>query len=283
MLADVVSSLVRALSFIALFQAAGIVIFVAIFGRRLDHSREPIRRVGLISALVGLALVAAHYGLEAARMAGDLRGMFDLSLQSMVLHSPMSVGAAFRFIGLVLIVAALGRSGRNQALGLAGVGSTLVGFLFVGHTASHADRTWLAGLLTLHLAAVAFWFGALVPLFVVSRREDAGVATLIVDLFSRIATWWVPVILLAGAFMTLLLVDSWSAFARPYGLILLVKVIAFAALMLLASLNKWRYAPALAVPRMASAFKRAVAAEYLLICAVMAATAIMTSFFSPEA
>ncbi len=204
----------------------------------MNRSREPIRRVGLVSALAGLALVAAHYGLEAARMAGDLRGVFDLSLQSMVLHSPMSVGAAFRLAGLALIVAALGRSRRNEALGLAGAASTLVGFLFVGHTASHADRTWLAGLLTLRLAAVAFWFGALAPLFVVSRREDAGVATVVVDLFSRIATWWVPVILLAGAFMTLLLVDSWSAFARPYGLILIVKVLAFAVLMLLASLNK---------------------------------------------
>ena len=283
MLADIVSSLVRALSFIALFQAAGVAIFLAIFGRRLERTREIVRRVGLFSALAGLLLVAAHYGLQAARMAGDLRGVFDVSLQSMVLHSSMSVGAAFRLFGLVLIAAALGRSGRNEALGLAGTASALVGFLFVGHTATAANRSWLAGLLTLHLAAVAFWFGALVPLMVVARREDVSVATSIVDLFSRIASWWVPVILLAGAFMTVLLVDSWSAFGRPYGLILLVKVVAFAVLMLLASLNKWRYATVLAVPRMASAFQRSVAAEYLLICAVLAATAIMTTFFSPEA
>jgi putative copper resistance protein D len=283
MIADAVSSLVRALSFIALFQAAGTVIFVTIFGRQLDRSREPIRQFGLISAVAGLVLVAAHHGLEASRMAGDLRGVFDGSLQAMVLHSPMSLGAGFRFLGLALIVAALVNHGRSEALGLAGAASTLLGFLFVGHTASHAERAWLAGLLTVHLAAVAFWFGALAPLLAVSRREDAAVATRIVDLFSRIATWWVPVILLAGALMTVLLVDRWSVFAQPYGLVLLVKVIAFAVLMLLASLNKWRYAPALGAPRMAAAFQRAVAAEYLLICAVLAATAIMTTFFSPEA
>ena len=283
MLADILSSLVRALSFIALFQAAGVVIFIAIFGRRLERTRDIVRRIGLVSALAGLLLVAAHYGLEAARMAGDLRGVFDLSLQSMVLHSSMSAGAAFRLVGLTLIAAALSRTGRNEALGLAGVAATLVGFLFVGHTATDADRSWLAGLLTLHLAAVAFWFGALGPLFVVARREDASVATPIVDLFSKIASWWVPVILLAGALMTVLLVDRWSVFVQPYGLILLAKVSAFALLMLLASLNKWRYAPALAVPRMAIAFQRSVTAEYFLICAVLAATAIMTTFFSPEA
>ncbi|HKS56544.1 MAG TPA: CopD family protein [Steroidobacteraceae bacterium] len=283
MLADIVSSLIRALSFIALFQAAGVVIFIAIFGRYLDRTWHIVRRVGLLSALAGLMLVAAHYGLEAARMAGDLRGVLDLSLQSMVLHSAMSAGAAFQVFGLALIVTALGRSGRNEPLGLAGAASSLVGFLFVGHTATDADRSWLAGLLMLHLTAVAFWFGGLWPLFVVARREAAGVAASIVDMFSRIATWWVPVILLAGAAMTLSLVDSWSVFAHPYGLILLIKVIAFAVLMLLASLNKWRYAPALAVPRMAIAFQRSVAAEYFLICAVLAATAIMTTFFSPEA
>ena len=282
MLVDIASSLVRALSFVALFQAAGIVIFVAILGSRLERSREAVRRVGVISALAGFALVLVHYGLEAARMAGELRGAFDATLQGMVLHSPMSAGVAFRLAGLAVVAAAFRRNRRHEALGLAGVASTLVGFLFVGHTATDADRAWLAGLLTLHLAAVAFWFGALVPLLLVSRLEHADVATVIVERFSRIASWWVPIVLLAGALMTVLLVDRWSVFARPYGLILLTKVVAFAALMVLASLNKWRYAPALATPRMASAFQRAVAAEYFLICGVLATTAVMTAFFSPE-
>jgi putative copper export protein len=53
--------------------------------------------------------------------------------------------------------------------------------------------------------------------------------------------------------------------------------------MLLAALNKWRYGPALAGDdRARAAFQRTVAVEYVLICAVLMATAIMTTLFSPE-
>jgi putative copper export protein len=51
----------------------------------------------------------------------------------------------------------------------------------------------------------------------------------------------------------------------------------------LAAMNKWRYGPALATTRAAAVgFQRAVMFEYALICAVLIATAIMTTFFSPE-
>jgi putative copper export protein len=284
MLTDVLSALVRALSFIALFQAAGAAMFVAIFGRRLDLAPEAIRRVGFVSAIAGLLLVSGHYGLEAARMAGALSGSFDLSLQRLVLASPMSTAWAVRIAGLAVIAAAIHRDGARWAqLGVGGAALSIAGFLFVGHTAADADRGWLAVLLSLHLAVVTFWFGALVPLVMVSRQETADVAARIVEDFSRIASWWVPSILLAGVLLTAILVDRWAVFGESYGTLLLAKIVPFAVLMGLAALNKWRYAPALATtPRAAIAFQRAVAAEYLLICVVLSATAIMTTFFSPE-
>lgn len=284
MLTDVISALIRALSFIALFQAAGIAMFVAIFGRRLDLASEAIRRLGFVSAIVGIILVSGHYGLEAARMAGALSGVFDLSLQRLVLDSPMSTAWAMRIAGLAVIAAAIHRDDTSWThLGVGGAMLTITGFLFVGHTAADADRGWLAVLLSLHLAVVAFWFGALVPLVVVSRKERAGVVAQIVDDFSRIATWWVPGILLAGVLLTAILVDRWAVFGESYGALLLAKVAGFALLMGLAALNKWRYAPAIATtPTIAIAFQRAVAAEYLLICTVLSMTAVMTTFFSPQ-
>ncbi len=284
MLTDVISALVRALSFIALFQAAGIAMFVAIFGRRLELASEAIRRVGFISALAGIVLVSVHYLLEAARMSGALSGVLDLSLQSLVLDSPMSSAWGMRIAGLAIIAVAINRSGRIWTqVGVGGATLALAGFLLVGHTAAHTDRVWLAALLGLHLGIVAFWFGALVPLYVVSRREKTLLAANVVDGFSRIASWWVPGILLAGVLLTTVLVDRWAVFGESYGELLLAKIAAFAVLMGLAALNKWRYAPAIATtPRIAITFQRAIAAEYLLICAVLSATAVMTTFFSPE-
>lgn len=284
MAVDFISALVRGLSFLALFQAAGVVVFIAIFGHRLAGTSQSVRRLGLISAIAGILLVGAHYALEAARMAGALSGVLDPSLQQIVFESPMSTAWIWRTVGLAVIAATILRPGKVAMLiGLIGAGAVIAAFLFVGHSAIHPDRAWLATLLVVHLAVVAFWFGSLLPLYAVSRTERATVAAEIVDDFSRIAIWLVPAILLVGVVMAVLLIDRWAILREGYGLSLLAKIIGFAALMGLATLNKWRYGPALAEGSGATApFQRTVAIEYVLISAVLIVTAVMTTLFSPE-
>lgn len=282
--ADVISVILRALSFIALFQAAGVAIVVAMFGHLLERSSERIRTVGFVSALAGLLFVAVHYAMEAARMAGTLAGALDLSLQQLVLDSPMSTAAGLRLLGLILIASTIRRQGVVPTLaGLAGVLCVAVAFTFVGHTADGTRGAWLAIALTLHLIVVAFWFGGLVPLHIVSRLEHGERTAGIVAAFTRIATVVVPGLFLLGVALTVALVDRWEVFAESYGVLLIAKATGFALLMGLASLNKWRYGPALAKTSGATiAFQRAVAAEYLLICGVLITTAVMTAFFSPS-
>jgi len=48
---DVVSVILRALSFVFLFQAAGTALFAAIFGRRLSSSQISVRRLGRAAAI----------------------------------------------------------------------------------------------------------------------------------------------------------------------------------------------------------------------------------------
>lgn len=284
MFVDAVSALVRGLSFVALFQAAGVAIFLALVGRRLAAATQRVRGLGFVSAIAAIALVAAHYALEAARMAGALSGVLDFSLQQMVFESSMSAAWLWRTVGLVLIAGTIRRPGKlATVISLLGAGAIVVAFLFVGHSAIHEDRVWLWPLLALHLAVVAFWFGSLLPLYAVSRTERAPLAAEIVDDFSRVAVWLVPAIFLAGVAMAILLIERWATFREGYGLLLLAKIGGFSVLMLLAALNKWRYGPALAEGNEATAaFQRAVAVEYVLICAVLMVTAVMTTLFSPE-
>jgi len=284
MLADFVSVLLRALSFIALLQAAGVAIFLVVFGHYLSNSSSRIRRIGLVSALSGLIFVSGHYLLEAARMAGQLSGALDMSLQSLALHSALSVALGFRMVGLVVIAIGMTTEGRRaNALNLLGATLVIVAFMFVGHTAVHAQRLWLDILLGVHLLIVAFWFGALVPLYVTTRNETVPVAANIVDRFSRTAGWVVPGIFLAGAIMTWIFVDRWATFLEPYGELLLAKVTSFALLMGVATLNKWRFGPAMrSSTHAAASLRQAIIIEYLLIVIVLVVTAVMTTFFSPE-
>ena len=282
---DVLSIVIRAASFVASLQAAGLAIFTALFAHYLGTSAGPIRRLGVYSALIGLALVLAHHGLEAARMTGELSGLWDLGLQKQVLHSSTGAASVARLVALLLIAMGAARNGSPwRLLGLLGAVALAVAFLLVGHTSTHPQRWALAPLLLTHLLIIAFWFGALPSLMLASRQEAAATAARLVASFTAIATWLVPLIAFAGLAMAFILIPSPSALLRPYGVLLMVKLGLFAALMVLAALNKWRLGPAIAAGGAPSltALNRSIALEYVLIVAVLAATATLTGLYSPE-
>ncbi len=241
---DVVSVILRALSFVLLFQAAGVAIFVAVFGRRLASSQVSVRRLGQAAAIAAIVLVAAHYALEAARMAGEMSGMWDPTLQGMAWNSPAGTALICRLLGLLLI--AVGLQEASVRWTILAVGGTVLAtgaFALTGHTSVNAHRAALAPLLMLHLLVVAFWFGALWPLYVASLRETPARASDIIERFTAVATWLVPVVFLAGIVMAVLLLPNLQALSEPYGELLIAKVVGFAVLMGLAAANKWRLGP----------------------------------------
>src|SRR5437899_161953 len=74
MMVDALSVALRALSFVALFQAAGISLFLVLFGRLVVASDPTLRRAATLSALVAMGVLVSEYVLEAARMSGDFSG-----------------------------------------------------------------------------------------------------------------------------------------------------------------------------------------------------------------
>jgi len=283
MLIDIVAVAVRALSFIAMLQAAGIAIFLAVFGRMLSESVSDLRRMGLWSAYAGVLLVCLHQLLEAARMTGELSGALDVSLHARSLSSAIGLANGLRIAGLIAVIAALlFPHRRSVAIGI--IGSLLVAaaFTVTGHTSTSPQRWLLAPLLLLHLWVIAFWFGALGPLYRVTQREPQQAAA-IVARFSVIATWLVPSIALVGVVIATMIVPNWQALLEPYGVLLLGKALGFSLLMGLAALNKLRWGPALGRGDTGAitSLRRSVIAEYGLIVVVIGITATMTALFSP--
>jgi len=268
-----------------LFQAAGVAIFVAIFGPRLASSGETVRRLGQTTAIFAMVLVAGHYAMEAARMAGEMSGLWDPALQRMAWNSPARAALVGRLLGLALIAIGLSGAGvRGTIAGLGGAALATGAFTLTGHTSVNVHRGALAALLMLHLVVLAFWFGALWPLCIATLRETPARAADIIERFTAVATCLVPVILLAGLVMAVLLLPDLSALSEPYGELLIAKVVGFTLLMGLAAANKWRLGPALlsGTAQGGRWFRRSVAAEFVLIAAVLTITAVMTSLFSPE-
>ena len=284
MAADLVSVILRAAALVLLLQASGAAVFLAVFREELGPLGDSLRRRIRAVALWAMVAIAAQYALEAARLSGTMSGVLDPMLQRMVLGSPTAAVAALRIGALGLIIASASHAtGSRQALAAAGALVTAGSFVLVGHTTVHPARAALAGVLVVHVSAVLFWLGALWPLYRLSQPETLGTLGPIVRRFSILAAWIVPFILIAGALLAFALIGSVHALAQTYGLMILVKLAAFAGLMVLASANKWRLGPSLArgEPWAVRPFRRSVAAEYFTIVCLLCLTAVLTTFFSP--
>ena len=282
---DVLAIGVRALSFVAALQAAGMPLFLWLFGGELPRAARRIAAAAARTALIGLVATGGYQLVEPARLAGSLRGVLDGPLQAALLASDLGTATAVRLFGLVLVMLGSRKPSRLGIL-LCVIGSVLivVSFAFMGHTAAHDQRWLLAGLLLVHLLIVAFWFGALWPLYLGSRHEELATNAQILERFSRLAVRLVPLILVAGFALSFVLLPSLAALRAPYGLLLLAKVAGFAILMGLAALNKWRLGPLIGAGSATAlrSFRRSVLVEWGLIAGVLLMTAAMTELFSPE-
>ena len=281
---DLLSTLLRGLGFIAILQAGGALLFVALLGTRLAKTRRAILQLARMAAASGTVLLIAQYVTEPARMAGALSGVMDAGLHGYLLHTRTALVMGLRLGGLLLAWLAL----RNEGAWVRGLGTMAAmliaaSFATTGHTAQNPLWWWLTPLLTIHVLIVQFWFGSLLPLLQVVRRESPSTAALIVQRFSGLAAWSVPVILVAGLLMAAGLLPNAAALGQPYGIGLLIKILAFAALMALAATNKLRLGPALAQDSTAAARLRFnIGLEFVLIAAVLMGTAALTTFWSPE-
>jgi putative copper export protein len=285
MLPDVLSAVLRGLSFIAMAQAVGAVLFLLLFESGLGKSRFRIHRAARSALVWGLILVPVQFLLEAARMSGSLSGLMNWDLQAFSLSTVVAKVAGVRVVGLVALAVALQASGRYRGVAaVAGVILITGSFALMGHTTMRSVGWLLAPAIVLHVLIAAFWFGSLRPLILVVQNESSLEAARVVEQFSRIAVVAVPLILLAGLLMTIRLLPEWQAISSPYGLGLLGKMLAFAVLMGLAALNKWRLGPVLARggDAVARRFCMAAAVEWLIIALVLLGTAMLTTFLSPS-
>ena len=71
----------RAIGFVALFQAAGAALFLGLYGEHIAAApNDKLRVIARVAALIALVAAVLHYVLTPARMAGDFGSTFDPEL-----------------------------------------------------------------------------------------------------------------------------------------------------------------------------------------------------------
>ena len=281
---DLAVALVRGVVFIMSLQAAGAALFALLFARHIGASATSIRRLTLWSAGFALLLIIVRSALEPARMAGALSGVFDPFLRSLFWESDVSAAQLARLGGATLILISIWFEGWiSKAAAILGIVLVVLSFPLMGHTRSHDGNGILGALVAVHVFVGAFWFGALVPLLLCMRHGAGPELGELLGAFSRLAVRLVPMLLGAGLVLAWVLLGTVSALFSVYSLLLLAKLTAVLVLLLLAAANKHKLSPAVAAGDAEAmlALRRSILAEIGIMILIFAATAAMTTLYSP--
>jgi putative copper resistance protein D len=281
---DILQPLIKLCLYLAMFGAAGGLIFEVLFRRRVpDATAIHASRLISIAAWAGLVLVGARLAVAAGSLGGDLASMTDPVLLGLVMKSPLGLSSVVAGIGFAMITV-IGRvkARGEQAARIVAAATVLLSLTVVGHATTLGAITGV--LLALHLAGVAFWLGALLPLRqMCGAAGDADSMAMLADVadrFGRNAQRVVPVLIVAGVAYAAILTGSVAAMLTSgYGLALLVKIGLVAGLLGLAARNRFRIVPALKAGDLSAALRlrRTIDREILVAMAVLVMSSLLTT------
>lgn len=272
-------------SYFTALSAAGGILFILLFGRQLaEETRTVIDRMTACLAVTGVLASLAGSLWTAAALGGRFSSAADPFLLSIVFEN-RGPALLLRIIGLVLVAGVLIRS-RGFGLVTAALGSALVIVSFSpgGHSSALGLSPWPQLLIILHVAAVTYWLGALLPLLVMSRRRDDERLGAAAKRFGDLAVYIVAMLILAGVLLLWLLSESPAAFiASSYGQLFLGKLLLFSLLLGLAALNKLRLTPALFTgdSRAPQRLRTSIRLEIAAIITILLITATFTTLAKP--
>lgn len=265
-----------------------------------DEARPPLRRAGLISAI--LLLVSAPLGLlaQVVVMAGSLDQALDPAALDFVVRQTALGWAHVARGALALAAAAVLCArwrGRGPTLAVAALGlGACASFAWSGHAGATVGAVAPYHLVSdiLHVAAAGAWLGALVAFVILLRRPGADrLAHAALAGFAGVGTGAVAVLAVTGLFNTFVLVGPAriaTALDTAYGRLLFVKLALFGLMIGLAVANRYVLTPALGrarteaeTPAALRRLRLSLALETALGAAVLALVAAMGVLAPPAA
>ncbi|WP_256794486.1 cytochrome c oxidase assembly protein [Terrabacter sp. Ter38] len=130
------------------------------------------------------------------------------------------------------VVASVAAVARSRAVALALTVVSAFGLLVLGlagHAGGSADHETAVNAIAAHLLGAAVWVGGLLAL-VVLRRPLGDALGVVARRYSAVALWCFVTVGVSGVMSATTRLGSWSDLTTPYGVLVLVKVLAFAVL-----------------------------------------------------
>ena len=277
--------LVRVSLYIGMMLVNGSILYGLLLGNQMTAGSQA-HLSGLVrtGALIGLAAVAVQLPVSAGYLGGDVASAFDPLYLRLMLETTLGWSSLLAAAGFIIAVwrPGLDKTYHRPAGGLI---CLLIASAFAvhGHAATGGLVTSL--LLIVHLACVAVWLGAFLPLLRLCRLAADNPAALrelaqTGRQFAQVGSIAVALLLASGGALAALLTGSVTAMVTTgYGLALSGKVLLVSGVLGLAALNRFLLVPAVdrGEREAAARLGLSVRLEMLAALAIMLVTSLLTT------
>ena len=252
------------------------------------------RYLWLSTGLALLSTILAFFVQVGALADSGFSGMWHPLFRTILWNSAVGESTLWRGLGFALMLVVLATLLTSREFAGAGWLRILMfvfwiialyplvfSFSLVGHVAELNLLAQLA--LSLHVLAIAWWMGALWPLWLSCKKLDQKSLYRIMHRFGQMARYAVALLIGSGVLVVIQLLDSISAlWVTEYGRILSIKLVGVSAILLLALFHKMRLVPALlSQPKNSIRLARSIQVELVLGSLILLTTAVLTTLVGP--
>ncbi len=242
-----------------------------------------------IGALVGVIASSLYFFIQVGAFSQTgLKGMFDLTMITILAQSGLGYASLNRVIAFTLVLAPISYKAKGYpkteitygffSVFLIVISGLLIAYSFsqIGHVAELQIGARFA--IGFHVLAISLWIGSLFPLFYLCKVEEIARLQKIMQRFGELAIVFVAVLILSGLYLLLQLLESpIELISTPYGITLILKLAGVSALLFLGALNKMRLVPNLKNNIGVSNLKRSIQYEIYVAFVVLIITAYLTT------
>ena len=245
----------RTLHFTGALSLAGVLGFaVFIAGQLPPRLAKQLRILAWLSVALLLLTVPFWLLLVAEDMSADTFAvaMASGAPKTVLVDTQFGHALTLRFALALLLLPSIARLGKSRVSdGIAAIiaAASIAAIGWQGHAGDELGRDAVAHLTAdaAHLIAAALWFGALLPLMLVLRgTAETATQYRVASRFSTLGVICVTALLLSGIVNAYYLVGSVQGLiGTTYGQALLLKLALVAAMLAVATVNRWRLVPRL--------------------------------------
>ena len=248
----------------------------------------------VINSVLGFTAVIINFFIQVGAFSeAGVSGMFDTEMISFLWQSAVGDSVLWRLLAFTVLGFALFFGNLNAryetfslkhatftVLYVAAIFSFAYSFTFVGHSADIGGvAKWLIGF---HIVAMAWWIGALYPLWVSCKLLPPPTLYKLMCLFGQIAMFMVGLLIVCGiGLLFLFLANPLELFTTQYGQAILLKLIFVVSILLIAAFHKCHLVEELQQAVGIKKFQKSIINEMLIAVMILAITAVLSYVFGP--